>query len=202
MLNLHPENENSPTSCQKLDVVVVETSSQRPESLSGPAHYIFTERVQIIDRGGNEATVSNSDEKKKSVRPTMGVSVASEFARRRGRKATAVPAWMRQRNKAVLALFFSRMAWRREEALPVPAGTVEDEGFAAGVPLAAVEEVAVRSSLTCEVFRFGKKKYDEYREQSRSLEISKLQQAVREQTLLKVTLQATNKKRALRPCGP
>lgn len=57
----------------------------------------------------------------------------------------------RRRDNALLTLFFSRIAWSREAALPVPVGTAEDDGgFAAGVTLAAVEDVALRSILTCE----------------------------------------------------
>lgn len=51
-----------------------------------------------------------------------------------------------QRN--IIALFFSRIAWRREEALPAPVGAAGDESFASGVALAAVEEAAVLSSRT------------------------------------------------------
>lgn len=47
-----------------------------------------------------------------------------------------------------LALFFSRIAWRREEALAAPAGASDGPTFASGVALAVVEEAAVLSSRT------------------------------------------------------
>lgn len=57
-----------------------------------------------------------------------------------------------QNNKyTMLALFFSRIAWRREEALAAPVGAADEESFASGVPLVVVEEAALLSSRTFSV---------------------------------------------------
>lgn len=82
-----------------------------------------------------------------------GVVVTGEYARPRGRTGNSSVA---HACGSVLALFFSRIAWRREEALPVPVGTAEGD-FAVSATLAAVADVAVRSSLTCEGVSFRPK---------------------------------------------